>query len=90
MKAPSLKDIPSSISNLPNLQMLDLRGSKMKYLTENFWKMLQQRHLFLSGNYDLPRDGGKKIKTVDPPNPNGPSGMSYLLIDRFLTIFLHD
>ncbi|KAM7517370.1 hypothetical protein LguiA_006953 [Lonicera macranthoides] len=64
MNAPDLGHIPSSISSLPNLQTLDLRGSKIVYLTENFWKMEQLRHLLLSGDCDLPYNRRKEVKTM--------------------------
>ncbi|KAM7490597.1 hypothetical protein LguiA_033518 [Lonicera macranthoides] len=54
MNAPQLSEIPSCISNLPKLQTLDLRESKIKYFTKNFWEMQRLRHLFVSGDCDLP------------------------------------
>ncbi|KAK2988888.1 hypothetical protein RJ640_000248 [Escallonia rubra] len=48
MNAPYLKEIPSFMTELPNLQTLDLRKSPVVSLTNDFWKMQQLRHLFLS------------------------------------------
>ncbi|KAM7490595.1 hypothetical protein LguiA_033516 [Lonicera macranthoides] len=65
MNAPQLSEIPSCISNLPKLQTLDLRESKIKYFTKNFWKMQRLRHLFISADCDLTvMDRNKEVKPM--------------------------
>jgi disease resistance protein RPM1 len=61
-----LDGIPLFISNLPNLQTLDLRDSDVNILNNNFWNMQQLRHLFLGGrcDYEWRFNSLKFVKTM--------------------------
>ena len=47
--------IPDSICNLWNLEMLDMRNSKIKCLPTGIWKLQKLRHLYSDGPTSLPR-----------------------------------
>nr|XP_023919183.1 disease resistance protein RPP13-like [Quercus suber] len=51
----TLDVIPDSICNLWNLEMLDMRNSKIKCLPTGIWKLQKLSHLYLDGPTSLPR-----------------------------------
>ncbi|KAF3951133.1 hypothetical protein CMV_023186 [Castanea mollissima] len=51
--------IPNSICNLWNLETLDKRNFKIKYLPEGIWKLQNLRYLYLNGSTSLPRTDNK-------------------------------
>ena len=55
----TLDVIPDSICNLWNLEMLDMRNSKIKCLPTGIWKLQKLRHLYLDGPTSLPRADDK-------------------------------